>query len=186
MPDTARPFAFTMLLRPPRRPWSWRPAVLGWCLSFVLLGCQQAPSPAASGRARFGAAIPEIDGDALQTVLESPAAFNGRTVVVTGRVQKACSRRGCWMELAASAEEGAARCRVTFKDYGFFVPLDAAGSEARVHGEVKVRTIPKDEVDHLESEGAHFASKNPDGTAQEVHLVAAGVELWREDSKSPG
>jgi hypothetical protein len=31
----------------------------------------------------------------------------------------------------------------------------------------------------MESEGARFAKKNADGTADEVRLVATGVELWR-------
>ena len=83
--------------------------------------------------------------------------------------------KGCWMQL----EPGV---RVTFKDYGFFVPLDSAGSTARVEGTVQVRVVPGPEVQHLESEGAKFASKEPDGTAREIRMVATGVELWRGPS----
>ena len=83
------------------------------------------------------------------------------------------------MELAESPREGTPGCRVTFKNYGFFVPTDSAGSQARVQGQVEVDTLPAAAVRHYEEEGAVFAGKQPDGTAKEVRLVATGVELWR-------
>ena len=79
--------------------------------------------------------------------------------------------------LSESLAKDAPGCRVTFKDYGFFVPLDSAGSHARVQGTLAVEKIAAGTVQHLEEEGARFARKNPDGTADEVRLVATGVEL---------
>jgi hypothetical protein len=111
----------------------------------------------------------------LSAVLSKPE--DGKTVLVEGVVRRACSRMGCWMELAPA--EGGAGVRVTFKDYGFFVPLDSAGSTAKVQGTVEVKTVAATEVEHLESEGAKFAGKQPDGTAREVRMVATGVELRR-------
>jgi hypothetical protein len=83
------------------------------------------------------------------------------------------------MELADELGSDAPGCRVTFKDYGFFVPLDSAGSNARVQGTVEVRVVPAGEVAHLASEGAKFANTQADGSAREVRMVATGVELWR-------
>ena len=68
---------------------------------------------------------------------------------------------------------------MSFKDYGFFVPTDSAGARARVHGIVEVTTVKAGHVKHLEEEGATFSNKAADGTAQEVSLVATGVELRR-------
>lgn len=85
------------------------------------------------------------------------------------------------MELSESMDPKTPGCRVTFKDYGFFVPTDSAGSHARVEGVVHVATVPAERVAHLESEGAHFESKASDGTAREVQLVASGAELRRAD-----
>lgn len=86
------------------------------------------------------------------------------------------------MEISDGSGSESPGCRVTFKDYGFFVPLDSAGSKARVQGTVQVRVVPGPEVQHMETEGAKFAGKQPDGTAREVRMVATGVELWREQS----
>jgi hypothetical protein len=132
---------------------------------------------AADGKQRFGQPLTTATALPVTALLASPQP--GRAVTVEGSVRKACTRRGCWMELAESAREGTPGCRVTFKNYGFFVPTDSAGSHARVQGVVEVDTLPASSVRHYEEEGAVFASKQPDGTAREVRLVATGVELWR-------
>lgn len=128
---------------------------------------------------RYGAPIQSTSRQALSEVLASPGAHAGKTVVVEGQVRRACSRKGCWMELAASKEADAPGCRVTFKDYGFFVPTDSAGSSARVEASVEVAKLEPSYVAHMEQEGARFANKKADGSAEEVRLVATGVELWR-------
>lgn len=110
----------------------------------------------------------------LATVLENPDPYTKDAVVVEGVIQAACERKGCWMQIAPKA--GEAGVRVTFKDYGFFIPLDAKGMQARAEGVAVVKTLSKEEADHLESEGAKLA-RSADGTAKEVSFVANGVEL---------
>jgi len=141
--------------------------------------------PAAAAPAdhkRFGEPIASGETIALASVLAKPDDFENRTVTVEAKVRRNCTRRGCWMELSQALDPTLPGCRVTFKDYGFFVPLDSAGSTAKVQGTVEVTRVAPGEVAHLESEGAHFAAKQPDGTAREVRLVATGVELWREQT----
>ncbi len=110
----------------------------------------------------------------LEALLASPADYEGKAVSVTAKVRRACERKGCWMELAAS--EAAPGVRVTFKDYGFFVPLDSAGSTAKVEGTVKVAELSPERAKHYESEGAKVA-KDKSGKYREVQLVASGLEL---------
>lgn len=116
---------------------------------------------------------------ALETLLKTPNQYLTNPARVSGHVRKACTKKGCWMELSTTADPKAPGCRVTFKDYGFFVPLDSAGSTAQLVGTAKLEIVTKDHVDHLEAEGATFANKNADGTATEVQLVATGVKLTR-------
>ena len=124
-----------------------------------------------------GAAVPK-DAKAipLATVLENPEAYTKDAVVVEGVIAASCTRKGCWMQLAPSADEAARSVRVTFKDYGFFIPLDAMGMTARAEGVAVVKTLSKADADHLEEEGAKLTRKE-DGTALEVSFVANGVEL---------
>jgi len=124
-----------------------------------------------------GAAIPkDAKAVALATVLENPDAYTKEAVVVEGVVAASCTRKGCWMQLAPA--EDAHGVRVTFRDYGFFIPLDSKGMKARAEGVAVVTTLSKAEADHLEEEGAKI-KRREDGTAVEVSFVANGVELTR-------
>lgn len=181
--------------RPSRSNW-WAASLV----SVVLLGaCQNrrteaepavkassTSAPAASSRevttpakSLFGAAIEGSTSSSLAEVLREPEPFVGKKVLVEGEVRRACSRKGCWMELATAADPAAPGLRVTFLDYGFFVPTNSAGSHARVEGQIEVKDVSKAHVDHLESEGATFSNKLPDGSAKEVRFIATGVELSR-------
>lgn len=138
-----------------------------------------APSAPAGNTKTYGAPLAAAQPMAIGDLLAKPDDWKSRTVTVEGKVRKACTRKGCWMEVAASDKDGTPGCRVTFKDYGFFVPLDSAGSAARVQGTVEVDTLSASAVRHYEEEGMVFAAKRPDGTAPEVRIVATGVELTR-------
>ncbi len=142
-----------------------------------------APAPgSASGPSAaktFGAPISAGPVLSLADVLATPERFRDQAITVEGHVRAACTRRGCWMEVAENADPKLPGCRVTFKDYGFFVPTDSAGSQAKVQGTLGVATLPPERVAHLESEGGQFPHKNPDGSVNELRLVASGVELWR-------
>lgn len=110
----------------------------------------------------------------LAQVLDKPEEFTKAPVVVEGLVETACQNKGCWMQVVPEA--GKAGMRVTFKDYGFFVPKDSKGMTARMEGTVAVKTLSKEEAEHLAGEGAKL-NRNEDGTAREVSFVATGVEL---------
>jgi len=143
---------------------------------------QAAPSQVAPGASasagvvsRYGAALQPGPEVALTALLADPKAYADQTVTTQGKVQRACSRKGCWMEIG----EGADACRITFKDYAFFVPTDSAGAHAKIQGRLDTREVEAAAVAHLESEGARFRNKKADGSATEVRMVASAVELTR-------
>ncbi|HEX4802390.1 MAG TPA: DUF4920 domain-containing protein [Myxococcaceae bacterium] len=112
----------------------------------------------------------------LADLQRSPERHDGKTVVVEGTVRRACTRMGCWMELAQS--DSSPGVRVTFKDYGFFVPVDSAGAKAKVEGTVKVTALSDAAVKHYQAEGGRVPTDSH-GKHVEVQLVATGVELRR-------
>jgi len=156
---------------------------LALALSLVALAISPAepltakPKSVKSSVIRRGAAVPRDPAISLQTLLEKPESFTQRAVVVEGVVDKACTKKGCWMQLA-DAKGSSSAVRITFKDYGFFVPLTSAGMRARAHGMVEVKTLSAQDAGHLIAEGAQLA-QNADGTAREISFVASGVELRR-------
>jgi hypothetical protein len=64
----------------------------------------------------------------LVTELESKDEFQGKVV---GEIKEVCSKKGCWMTIDLPNGQS---MRVTFKDYGFFVPLNSSGYPVVIEG----------------------------------------------------
>jgi hypothetical protein len=128
---------------------------------------------AATGK--FGAPVGDAPKVALADLVKDPSAWSGKTVKTEGVVSTVCQEKGCWMTL----KSGDQSVRVTFKDYGFFVPKDSAGATAVMEGVFSVKTIP-------EAKAKHYAGETPGGKPdaikgdqKELSLVASGVEIAR-------
>lgn len=76
----------------------------------------------------------------------------GDTVAVKfkSNIKSVCKKKGCWMkmDLADNSESF-----VRFKDYGFFVPLNADNSEAIVSGRAFIDEISVAELQHYAKDG---------------------------------
>ncbi len=71
----------------------------------------------------------------------------GDTVEVKFRseIKDVCQKKGCWMNMNLSDDKNTF---VRFKDYGFFMPFNAAGSEAIVNGKAFISVESVDELKH--------------------------------------
>ena len=137
---------------------------------------QPAQSSTKDGKVKRGAEFTVAEETTLAQVLKAPDSFEGKTVKIRGKVARCCVKKGCWMELTA---EGVDRgMRIRFKDYGFFVPLDSAGAQALVEGQVNTRKLDEPTAKHLAEEGAEIL-RNEAGEAIELGMVATAVELTR-------
>jgi 2-keto-4-pentenoate hydratase len=114
----------------------------------------------------------------IADVLAAPDQYAKNSVLVEGVIENVCEMKGCWMQL--TQEAGKPGVRVTFKDYGFFVPTDSKGMKARAEGVVEVKTLTKKQADHLEHEDGAKLTRNADGSAREIEFVASGVELRKQ------
>ena len=91
-----------------------------------------------------------------------------------GEIKEVCQAKGCWMTLDLGDDE---LIRVKFKDYGFFVPKDAAGKTAVIEGIAKKEVIDVSELKHL-AEDAGKSQKEIDAITEpkeELTFVAKGV-----------
>ena len=135
-----------------------------------------AQSPVDSAVVFRGAPVPTGAAIAVPKLLSGARTYTDRSVIVEGVITNACTEKGCWMQVAPSETESG--MRVSFKDYGFFIPQTMVGRRARMAGVTKVTTHSKAAADHLMAEGATL-HRNADGTATEVQFVASGVELHK-------
>ena len=102
----------------------------------------------------------------------------GDTVLVTfsSKIDAVCQKKGCWMEV--DLDEGYV-ARVTFLDYGFFVPLNAAGSKAIIHGRAFWKADSAAEKRHYaEDAGEEFVETELDEDEDYApHVIALGVKI---------
>ena len=104
-----------------------------------------------------------ITEDGAITPVEFLAKFEGQDsleVKLAANVIDVCQKKGCWMNVDLGNEK---TMRITFKDYGFFVPMDAAGKLATIQG---VATIDTTDVATLK----HYAS-DANATQEEIDAI---------------
>jgi hypothetical protein len=126
-----------------------------------------------------GAAIGDAPTVMLAEVVENPEKFTTEPVIFEGSIAEVCQKKGCWMKVVSDSSD--IGTRVTFKDYGFFVPTNSKNWLVRAEGVFHVKVWTKEEADHLVGEGAQL-SRNADGRATEIGFVATGVELKKKTS----
>ena len=107
----------------------------------------------------------KITDDAAMTSNEMLVKFNNMKVGDTlnvkfaSNIKEVCTKKGCWMKLPLN-DTGEAM--VTFKDYGFFMPLDAKDREVIVEGKAFVKETSVAELQHY----AEDAGKTKEEIAQ--------------------
>lgn len=71
----------------------------------------------------------------------------GDTLVVQfeSTIKSVCKKKGCWMKMELAGDD---KSFVKFKDYAFFVPLNADNSEAIVYGKAFVDVESVEELRH--------------------------------------
>jgi len=96
-------------------------------------------------------------------------------ITLKGTIEKTCAVKGCWMQLKDTEQNP---IRVTFKDYGFFVPKTGAeGKTAIIQGYCIKQETSIEELQHYaqdagESEDVIAAIVSP---KMEYNFVASGV-----------
>jgi len=99
----------------------------------------------------------------------SVVSENEENYKVQGTIEEVCQMKGCWMTLKNDKGENV---RVTFKDYGFFVPKDISGREVIVEGVAKRDKLDEEVARHYAEDGGKEYDESMTNT---VSFVAHGV-----------
>ena len=118
------------------------------------------------GSAMMAAAEPV----SLAGIMAAPASHQGKTLVIKTRVAKVCQKKGCFF----IAQQGRHALRVSFKDYGFFVPTDIGGKTVTLLGELVERTLTAEQAAHF-NQDAGAADAFASGTVYEIVATAVSV-----------
>lgn len=107
----------------------------------------------------------------LEDIATDGDRYVDKTVRVATRVSRVCRKKGCFF----IAREGSNVVRVSFKDYGFFVPTDISGKRVMLVGEVEVRDLTPDEARHIAEDLGDPAKTIEPGS--EYSIVASSVRV---------
>lgn len=119
----------------------------------------------------FGAEVSSWNESiALNELISDAEAFTNKEITLETEVAEVCEKKGCFFV----ANDGSNSARITFKDYGFFIPTDSKGKKVKLIGTFEVKTLSEDQTKHY----AEDAGEDPDaieGTQEEYSIVATSV-----------
>ncbi len=119
----------------------------------------------------FGAPVGSTDDvRRLSEIIEDADRHDGQQVFVKASVAKVCQKKGCFF----IARDGDDYARVTFVDYGFFVPTDSGGKTVTIVGKFSKTIIDEEKARHY----AMDAGDDPraiSGPLAEYGIVATSV-----------
>jgi len=123
----------------------------------------------------------KIEADKALSIAEINKIYDGLKVgdtldvKFTSNINSVCSKKGCWMRLDAGDEK---EIMVKFKDYGFFMPLDAKG-EVIVNGKAFVEETSVDELKHYAADAGKSEEEIAKITepSKTLSFIADGVLL---------
>lgn len=120
----------------------------------LLVSCQESPKKEMETEkttdiiaGNYGASVSDQEvvnpAEMVSLVMEN-GTFEGK---IEGKINEVCTKKGCWLTMDLPNGES---MRVTFKDYGFFVPTNSQGFPIVLDG---VATLTTTDVETLK----HFA-----------------------------
>ena len=102
----------------------------------------------ASTYASFGDEITDekaLNSDEMFQKFQNLKVGDTVNVKFASKIKEVCSKKGCWMKLPLDEKT---ETMVRFKDYGFFMPLDAKDREVIVEGKAYVTETSVDDLRH--------------------------------------
>lgn len=122
----------------------------------------------------FGDSIAQINPTKVADVKAKLGTKDSVAMQVEGKIVEVCQKKGCWMELQLDNSE---TMRVTFKDYAFFIPKDAAGKTVIMEGYAYNDTTSVQMLRHYAEDGGESQAAIDKITEPEIAVVfeASGV-----------
>lgn len=135
--------------------------VLSSCIGQNNTNKNKIEEPSEMAYASVGIQIDDKDTFSVENMAEKFEGMKlGDTIrtKMSAKVDEVCQMKGCWMTLNLNNGN---QVRVTFKDYGFFVPKDIAGKEVIINGKAFVEETSVADQKHF----AEDAGKSPEEIA---------------------
>lgn len=148
----------------------------------LILGCSN-PQPhttanlSPSNALSFGTPFEAKDSISSSALEATIAGQDSVQATLTGEIVQSCRAKGCWMDVKLADNR---TMKVTFRDYGFFLPVqDLAGRQVIFTGTAVRQETSVEEQRHYAKDAGKTANEIAAITApvQELRFIADGVIL---------
>lgn len=124
----------------------------------------------------FGGTLPaDHEVVSLSALVAEGEKALGRTSVVEARVSRVCKKKGCFF----IAQDGNTVVRVSFRDYGFFVPTDISGRRVMLVGELVEKSLSPEQAAHFRADLDDESAPLGAGVVYEIVADAVRVPLTK-------
>jgi hypothetical protein len=165
--------------------------VLGACMLGLLAACDNTGQKGSQDNLEnIGAENISYFGDTISTdgavqaanLVDKMGNADSQEMKIQGTVKDVCQAKGCWMTVDLGDGE---TMRVTFKDYGFFVPKDAAGRTVIFEGIAEKKLVDVETQRHYAVDAGQSEEEIESITEPkpEITFVADGVAFPEENGK---
>lgn len=122
----------------------------------------------------FGGEVP-VAGDLVTLKQAISDLEQGREgfVKIKGQVTEVCQAKGCWMILV----DGDTYARVTFEDYGFFVPIETSMQRSIIYGQLSEHVLSGAQAEHFAKDAGAQSTIKLEGEVREYSILARAVQL---------
>lgn len=112
----------------------------------------------------------------LGYLIRNSNVFKGQEIATTGTIRHVCQKKGCFFILS----DGENQARITFKDYSFFIPTDAAGQDVRLTGTFQAKKLSEEQAERY-AENVGENSDYVDAKNKEYGVVATSVKIMESE-----
>jgi hypothetical protein len=146
--------------------------ILALAFSFTNSQVTHAKDKKSEEKSEWGSPITMKKSTSIDEAMKNFDSKNKSEILVEAKVDKVCKKKGCWMVLKSKDKN----VRVTFKDYGFFVPSKLFDKKVLVQGKLIEHEMDLAEAKHFASDAGEDP-KRIKSPVKEFRMVSSGVKL---------
>lgn len=133
------------------------------------------PMPETAALSHYGDSIEMTGAVPVTSLADKMETVDSLAIKLSGEITSTCSKKGCWMKMAIAPGK---ELRITFKDYGFFVPVKGVeGKTAVVEGYARKSVTDVTTLRHYAKDAGQSMEEinNITTPREEIIFVASGV-----------
>ena len=130
------------------------------------------------GSSEFGKPLTLNQSTNIADILNEPQKYEGKRVLVEGKINGVCEMMGCWVMIQGASEKEQIRFKV--QDGVIVFPQSVNGKTARAEGVVSVKTLSVEEQieqgkHHAEETGGTFDESTVTGPNTVIQIDGEGA-----------